>query len=107
VLRGRCGSCPTSHSLGSIRMPFWGLTSDAVACVLAGCGDKVVCTHGRCFRRTRRVGDLALALGCGLGLSVPGTRLIRSVPSPAAALCNFAPSSVETCWGEGLAAGPG
>jgi hypothetical protein len=73
----------------------------------AACGDKVVCTHGRCFRRTRRVGDLALPLGCGLGLSVPGTRLTRSVPSPAAALCNFAPSSAETCWGEGLAVGPG
>jgi hypothetical protein len=31
---------------------------------------------------TRCVGDLALSLGCGLGLSVP---VIRSVPSPAAA----------------------
>jgi hypothetical protein len=31
---------------------------------------------------TRRVDQLALAQSCGLGLSVPGTRLIRSVPSP-------------------------
>jgi hypothetical protein len=50
---------------------------------------------------TRRVDQLALPLGCGLGLSVPATRLIRSVPSPAAALGNFAPSSVETCRGGG------
>jgi hypothetical protein len=68
--------------------------------MLAACGDKVVCT--RCFRRTRWISGvchLVLPLGCGLGLSMPGTRLTRSVPSAAAALCNFAPSSVETCWG--------
>ena len=76
----------------------------APQCLGSG-GDKVVCTHGRCFRRIRRVGDRALALGCGLGLSMPGSRFIRSVPSPAAALCIFASSSVEMCWGEGLAVG--
>jgi hypothetical protein len=33
---GRCGSCPTSHSLGSIRMPFWGLTSLASCAKVTG-----------------------------------------------------------------------
>ena len=43
----------------------------------------------------------------GLGFCMPGSRFIRSVPSPAAALCNFAPRA----GGEGetsrLAAGAG
>jgi hypothetical protein len=38
---------------------------------------------------TLRVSHLALSLGCGLGLSVPGMRLIRFVPSPAAALATW------------------
>jgi hypothetical protein len=40
---------------------------------------------------TRCVGHLALPLGCFFGLSLPGTRLIRSVPSPAAARCTSLP----------------
>jgi hypothetical protein len=72
----------------AFRMPIWGLLARALLPPYAV--------------DTRRVGDLALPLGCGLGLSVPGPAVqpLRSVT--AAALCNFAPSCVETLRWRGL-----
>jgi hypothetical protein len=55
---------------------------------------------------TRRVDHLALPLGCGFGLSVPGTRLIRSGPSPVPR-CIFLPRASKRAavkgwlWGQG------
>jgi hypothetical protein len=86
-LRGRCRSCPTSLSLGSIRIPIWGMLARALIPLYAVGGWSCTPSGLRAWAECAR------------------TQLIRSVP-PAAALCNFAPA----CWREGgmsqLAAGP-
>jgi hypothetical protein len=78
----------------AFRMPIWGLYVFTRRGTLARVLLPPYVVDTRC------VGDLALPLGCGLGAECARHAAHPSlVPSPGAARCNFAPSSVETCWG--------